>query len=761
MPPTPIQRRARLTVALFVLLISGLVTAQATFFPVAPLQAQETDTYLPIVGGGPNSSTPVATSTRTPEPVTTATPEPDAPALSSLALIHEAEVTGAITHEEALLYSVYALYADDRLPAQFDGAANHDSMVMGQIRDEWQSLTPATQQALAPYLLPPTAAGSWHELRTASSAEGTAAIVWKSVTSSNNVRIWYQTRYAGDATKATQVRDAIDERIYTVLHHVMGKGWLPDGGHANNGGSSMLDIYLVRDVDYYGLATSYIGCEQTPAWINLDSDRAIGDELTDGMIQTAAHEMMHAVQFAYSLKEECSSYNWLAESTAKWFEHQVYPQANSEHVFVSSYLDTAYWPLERTNYDRQYGAYLYFFYVSETTGDPSIVRRAWENVATMDSLSAVDQGGASFSTYWGEFAVANWNPNAESFYQEYDDLVERAKPYSDITPVDPGDGLEILALPMHLDHLSMQYFVYQFPDDTARSITFVNGITAEMSPQPDLLYADDKYYQGELLPLEKRRNIEVHALFRIAGDPEWKHADWTLEKQVAFCRDTIAERLEELVIVVANGESDNKSPSYTFEAPGEGAALVVSDTGCWRWKGSLAVTSADGSWDEYLVDVPEILLQSSDDWANAYRRFDVISGHGTIAFSSQNDEGCDGEETFTEGAQHFTILPESVSEWSMLRLPVAVTDGQRVRALAAEIVSDATYGYVWLCETDDEHPGRERHELGAQIGPLLRLPSLLEDDFKTFEDGGVLEGSAVVDGFRYTYHLEAQRESRP
>jgi hypothetical protein len=104
--------------------------------------------------------------------------------------------------------------------------------------------------------------------------------------------------------------------------------------------------------------------------------------------------------------------------------------------------------------------------------------------------------------------------------------------------------------------MSIQYFHYTFADETARAITFFNGVTSNLSERPDNFHATDKYYQGDYLPLDQYTGIEVRAAYKIAGDPQWKTADWTLDQRTAFCRDKADERLEELVIILVNGERD-------------------------------------------------------------------------------------------------------------------------------------------------------------------------------------------------------------
>ncbi len=373
-------------------------------------------------------------------------------------LIEEAEADGSITHEQALVYRVFALFGDSRLPGRFaSSTVPEDSQVMAHLRAEWGSLSAQAKADLSPFLLPPNEPGSWHELTTVGAQAGLAAqaIEWRSVVAAGGVRVWYQTRYTGDDAKAAGLAAAIDARIVPKLNVVMGRTWLADGGLPKNGGDDRLDIYLVRRVNYRGLATPYNGCVSTPAWLNVNSDRILGNDTHAGMVQTAAHEMLHAVQFAYPLKDACSSYDWLAEASAKWFEHYAYPLAQSEQPYAAAYLDTAYWPLENAAGNREYGAYLYPFVVTQDRGNPEAVRRMWENSGTMDSLKAVNEA-ASFDTFWPDFVRYNWNRGPATEYQTWDSLTHAIRPHSaDVVP-SSGPNVFRRGLPATLDHLSAQ-----------------------------------------------------------------------------------------------------------------------------------------------------------------------------------------------------------------------------------------------------------------------------------------------------------------
>jgi hypothetical protein len=82
---------------------------------------------------------------------------------TSISLIDNAETSGAISSETALLYRVYAIFSDARLPAPYRGDDTnvHDSLYMVDVRDNFDSLSPPTQALVLPFLTPPAYKGSW------------------------------------------------------------------------------------------------------------------------------------------------------------------------------------------------------------------------------------------------------------------------------------------------------------------------------------------------------------------------------------------------------------------------------------------------------------------------------------------------------------------------------------------------------------------------------------------------------------------------
>ena len=168
---------------------------------------------------------------------------------------------------------------------------------------------------------------------------------------------------------------------------------LTDESSPNHGPDGRIDIYLV-DVGsdgVYGYCTTDDprrggGPDTVSAYCVLDNDFAPwqfgGAAAEDSLAATAAHEFFHAVQFAYDYLED----NWLMEATATWIEDEVFDDVDDNVGYLRrSHLSRPSVPLDigpssgtHPLFIYQYGAFLFYRFLSEWQGSPDVVRRIWE-----------------------------------------------------------------------------------------------------------------------------------------------------------------------------------------------------------------------------------------------------------------------------------------------------------------------------------------------------------------------------------------------
>lgn len=246
-----------------------------------------------------------------------------------------------------------------------------------------------------------------------------------------NVRVHW---FTGDATSAYV------DQVGTIADHVLDvyadagyKAPLSDGT-VGGGSTGLLDIYLddLGNQGLYGYCDSDDppssgGPYGAPAYCAFDNNYSEFPTHTplENLQVTAAHELFHAVQFAYDYYED----GWFMEATATWAEDELYDNVNDNLQYLGqSPLAQPRQSMDHFGGLRQYGDWIFFRYLSERYpaadgGLPVIVRRIWERadgstVTSPDdySIQAVSRvlagQGAGLRRTWARFAAANRRPGA-------------------------------------------------------------------------------------------------------------------------------------------------------------------------------------------------------------------------------------------------------------------------------------------------------------------------------------------------------------
>jgi hypothetical protein len=338
------------------------------------------------------------------------------------------------------------------------------------------------------------------------------------------------------------------------------------------------------------------------------------------------------------------------------------------------------------------------------------VRLVWEATESGDALHALDAGltraGAPLEKSWPDFAVYSWNVDApynlyktvlnDTTPENLDDEAEIAETSSISVPT--GDdknelgtnainGGELTVWP-----LSIQYYQFDFPDATASSVIFYNGIQRALNPKPVTWIANF----GNILtatPVSDPASIKgahVDALLKIGG--KWTHEDWTGLPFKTYCRDMTAERLESLVIILSNSDI-----ASTLQPQGKYPPIVqATNIGCYAWEGTADLTYDDKHGRVEKMTVSNLRLETlgdvPDDEDTPLRRLFTVST-GTFNWSiSGATDGCTWsappvvQEGLGQGSTLFTfpyakspaagargILPLLFQEWLGVRLMVKQT----------------------------------------------------------------------------------------
>lgn len=515
--------------------------------------------------------------------------------VTSEQLIAQALEAGHLDEETALLYSVYAEVNTELVPLQYrgDDRGVFHGHGLDEAREQFDTLSPAVQDAIRPYLLHPFAEGSIESMGR--KVSGGVPEGWASMEAADgNVLIWWE--HAEDQALAQQIASFMGE-IWNELTALMQQEPLPDINETDNGGDGRLDIILTDELkgSTPAKATSYqehCTTDPQPGYIRFSNQQAPLSELK----LIAAHEFMHILQFAYKYAQGCEEYRWLNEATATWAPvHFLYPELKI-HEYAEAFFKNTDIPLETWNkaqyLHHPYGASVFIFFLTKEHGDDAIVRKIYEAVKENDSLKAIDKtvpGG--FAESWKKFLAYNWNPDEAPLnqYREWQEgFDEHAQGADDFNPREVSlSGKQDERIPLFvgiLKHLSSKYYHFEFNDDSVSTVVVHNGWTYELEESDD---AGLNWLQEGAIPADQKEGASLQALVKIEGE-DWYVEDLSDQPGVTFCRDRDDERVEELVLIFGHEQHDDRN-SEMF-ARGLDTTLLVSNFGCYGWEGTAETT---------------------------------------------------------------------------------------------------------------------------------------------------------------------------
>lgn len=536
--------------------------------------------------------------------------------------IEQALAAGDITDIDALRFKVFAVFGDERLPEQFRTDVLFEGTdVVTEFGERWATLPVDVQQELEPFMLPPAADGSWYDLRqTPSSSTFTPkAVSFNERTALNNrVLIHIPMGPPNLSPLADTIEDALDDdQVWNDLIAFMGVEPISDSGieQNNNGGDGRFDVYIVRSSDIhprlrncYAWATPYspgfvqdvTGDHRRAGYVVINAG---APQSVDANKATVAHEFFHILAMAFNVptSEERS---WLSESTATWAADFIYPTADWEHGFANRFFESPERTLTHRSGDRDYGAYLYWYFLTKRFGNDDIVRQVWaqsESMSVLEAVNAVTPNG--FTNVFAEFAATNWNRpdfHKQAPYDIYmkDGLTHAAKETNETPVANPQADVAVTFTGGGVSRLSAQYVHYDFSNADTRSILFANGYTFKLSEGLPESYQGS----GEETPFATRMTAEdragrkVLAIVKQKGTWQPQPFDLTNVAFAPFCQEADSESLDELVLIFVNTEHRSDEPF--FAAPhGLAPRIYATKVGCGAWTGTAGMrqTVIDGS----------------------------------------------------------------------------------------------------------------------------------------------------------------------
>ncbi|PTL80314.1 hypothetical protein [Vitiosangium sp. GDMCC 1.1324] len=580
--------------------------------------------------------------------------------------IAQAAELGLLTPAEVLTYRVYAAFSDPRLPVQYKGRASggFDTDALQDIIDQYDTLPAETKAALDPYLVPPADGASWlappggggQGLGNGRPTCKASTDGWDFVNSTQaKVNVWYQFTVPGQKEKAALVSEAIEKDIWPKLIDVLGfPEPLPDTGGGCSLNSPKLDVFLVRNVDFRGLTVPEFGAPYQSSVFIMVNESLPPDELK----ASAAHELMHAIHWAYRTKSFQMSYGWIRDAVANWAIDAVYGKSiQLEQDFANCYLSTPDLPLQdrskghctgsNAGAERDYGAYLWFQYVANTLG-PSTVKSILSATQSVDTgVEAIDNvvpGG--FQKHWPLFGKMLWNqapvdskPASFSTWDSLKEPVKSVDAHGDLA----GAAEKKEELESELKNLSHRVYYFDFKDPATRSVLFYNG-----------------FFE----PKKAGKHLKVQAMW-MDGAGTWQEEDWSDYEFVGLCRDIKDQRAQHLVIILSNAETEPGGSVTATRAP----YLKRNNIGCWKIQGTATVVEKQAGWTglgrkgvstvSYEVDASGAALNFKSPLFPDTLRVGanlLMSPSGSFSFEvSYGDSPC----SYSFGPANFVIAPLS------------------------------------------------------------------------------------------------------
>lgn len=579
---------------------------------------------------------------------------------SSFDKIDDALESGQIGAETAMKYKTFAVFGDARLPAAFQSSVvgGEASLYMLEVVETFPGLSAATQEVLKPFFIPPFKAGSWWSLGQSQVLAAAAPSDWEYITAvSGKARVWYLKTNLENKRQAGVIAAALNSPIWTRETDLMGREPVPDEAGVQN----FVVFHRYRETwdgafvsyDGAGGVTVPLNCSQTPSIIYINPALPdTGGTAKVGLIEVTAHEFMHALQYAFPMKDnKCSEYDWIAEASATWAEDLVYKSTNSEWRYAQGYLDNTGKIINDRSDLHDYGAYLLPFFYSREYDNEIGMRYVWQNAGSMDSLQAA-QALINFNYEQVEML---WNQEPFNTWL----LAEEGMTYHAKAEVDgtltPGGGFNEVPLKDDLQVGAIRFFHYTVAE-AARTIIFMDGLTTKISR---VSQGDNKVFQQDPVSYDDSKGAQVLLLVKYQGQDE----PWRLFNpgSYGFCQDWSQQKISEFLVIQNNQDMTDRNRTLT--STGEDSRFVVTSVPCIQVKGTAkrtieanGVTTKMESSDltfEYAGFDPGWPWQA-DIIGNQNIHMAVKSGTVSWNISGTDQNGC----TYS-GSDSFTLHPEN------------------------------------------------------------------------------------------------------
>ena len=491
--------------------------------------------------------------------------EPTPPSSSDLILA--ALAAGELDEPTAILYRLFAVVNDERLPEQYRGEWSEDDAAQVLAVQGYDAFPQAIQEQLVPFLVRPTSPLSyWAPVpeavaRAAPAAAGVALAAYQApqtaaaacvngfisqrAAAPAQAIVWGQCGARSEADVQAQVGKVAGfiSALWKDMTTLMGGGPIGDQNDpstnlddATESNDGLLDLYIVdatvsrhgRSLDSTGLAACHMAfpyegapqANRSSAYLVFEASKMTDDVRAKSLV---AHEFFHALSKRHNNSGMLvnGQWFWLSEASAQWSEHQFVPEARRkrDYPFYEEFAittDSLSAPIPDRN---GYKSWMWPMFMAQEKGKEAVAR-AW--VAARDQygfqalMTAVDRQLA-FKTNFREFAVRLWNEQLldgdpiDPDFQGWDGGFPRHHPsrgrYKALYDV-PADAPSTAPheFPTTLPSLWNGYYWLTIQPDVKQLIVDFSGLTPATALDVDaLVEIKDKGWERRELPNGRTR----------------------------------------------------------------------------------------------------------------------------------------------------------------------------------------------------------------------------------------------------------------
>ena len=350
---------------------------------------------------------------------------------------------------------------------------------------------------------------------------------------------------ADTAKKMAEVlKKAIDDDdIMELFYDLLQRNIVKDG---TRGGDDKLDVYVVP---HSGMAITFPeGNLPCSTYIIINTNFVLSRN--NMLIATLAHEIFHSFQYAY--KYDTWGDNWWGEATAVWSEDFIYPELNTEQSWLKDFIHHPQTELfsETNPTDHHYSAYIFPYYLSESTAQDSFMKATWEGCETQSCLKAIDAAiDEGFKKQWKEFTLWNYNKDPVKYYGDVGGFPE-------ITSEDGSNTEQTMIIgdeeqPVDIDELKpLSAFL-----NKAINI-------ADKDKIKRLTFKDIDTFTG----LNENASIKA-IIYYENGTVEVE--DWTDKRERSFCIANPDEEFKHIMFVFSNADMEDNISASSINVVGK------------------------------------------------------------------------------------------------------------------------------------------------------------------------------------------------